>query len=75
VRLDEEALKQVALLTRGEYFYAGSAQDLIKVYESLSSKLVVERKETEVTALLALLGALLVALGAGLSVFWFGRVV
>ena len=38
-----------------------------------SNKLI-ERKETEVTALLALLGALLVALGAGLSVFWFGRV-
>jgi Ca-activated chloride channel family protein len=74
VRLDEETLKQVALLTRAEYFYAGSAQDLIKVYESLSSKLVVERKETEITALLALLGAFFVALGAGLSVYWFGRV-
>jgi len=74
VRLDEETLKQVALLTCAEYFYAGSAQDLIKVYESLSSKLVVERKETEITALLALLGAFFVALGAGLSVFWFGRV-
>lgn len=74
VRLDEETLKNVALLTRAEYFYAGSAQDLIKVYESLSSKLVVERKETEITALLALLGGLFVALGAGLSVFWFGRV-
>ena len=34
VRLDEETLKQVALLTRGEYFYAGTAEDLKKVYES-----------------------------------------
>lgn len=74
VRLDEETLKQVALLTRAEYFYAGTAQDLIKVYESLSSKLVVENKETEITALLALLGAALVALGAGLGLHWFGRV-
>jgi Ca-activated chloride channel family protein len=75
VRLDEETLKNVSVLTLAEYFYAGTAQDLVKVYESLSSKLVVERKETEVSALLAVLGALLAALGAGLSVFWFGRVV
>jgi Ca-activated chloride channel family protein len=74
VRLDEETLKSVAQLTRAEYFYAGTAQDLLKVYESLSSKLVMERKETEITALLALLGALLIALSAGLSVYWFGRV-
>jgi Ca-activated chloride channel family protein len=75
VRLDEETLKNVSVLTQAEYFYAGTAQDLIKVYESLSSKLVVERKETEVSAVLAVFGALLAALGAGLSVFWFGRVV
>jgi Ca-activated chloride channel family protein len=35
---------------------------------------VVEKKETEVSALLAAFGALLVLLSAGLSVFWFGRV-
>ncbi len=74
VRLDEETLKNVSVLTHGQYFYAGTAQDLMKVYESLSSKLVVERKETEISALFAVLGALLAALGAGLSVFWFGRV-
>ena len=28
VRLDEEALKAVADLTRAEYFYAGTAMDL-----------------------------------------------
>ncbi len=74
VRLDEAALKQVALLTQAEYFYAGTAQDLLKVYQSLSAKLVVERKETEITAFFAAAGALLALLGAGLSVWWFGRV-
>jgi Ca-activated chloride channel family protein len=74
VRLDEETLKNVSVVTQGQYFYAGTAQDLLKVYESLSSKLVVERKETEVSALFAVLGALLAALAAGLSVFWFGRI-
>ncbi len=75
VRLDEETLKNVSVLTQGQYFHAATAQDLMKVYESLSSKLVVERKETEISALFAVLGALLAALGTGLSVFWFGRVV
>jgi Ca-activated chloride channel family protein len=74
VRLDEAALKQIALLTQAEYFYAGTAQDLMKVYQSLSSKLVVEKKETEITAFFAAAGALLALLGAGLSVWWFGRV-
>ena len=74
VRLDEETLKNISVLTHGEYFYAGTAEDLKKVYESLSSRIVVERKETEVTALFAALGALLAVMAAGLSVWWFGRV-
>jgi Ca-activated chloride channel family protein len=74
VRLDEETLKSVATITQGEYFYAGTAEDLKKVYEGLSSRMVVERKETEVSALFAALGALLAFLSAGLSVWWFGRV-
>jgi Ca-activated chloride channel family protein len=74
VRLDEETLKSVSVLTRGEYFFAGTAEDLKKVYESLSSRVVVERKEQEVSALFAALGALLTVLSAGLSVWWFGRV-
>jgi Ca-activated chloride channel family protein len=74
VRLDEETLKNISVLTHGEYFYAGTAEDLKKVYESLSSRMVVERKETEVTALFAAAGALLALLSAGLSLWWFGRV-
>ena len=74
VRLDEETLKNISVLTHGEYFYAGTADDLKKVYESLSSRMVVERKETEITAIFAGLGALLAVLAAGLSLWWFGRV-
>jgi Ca-activated chloride channel homolog len=74
VRLDEETLKNISVLTRGEYFYAGTADDLKKVYENLSSRMVVERKETEISALFAALGALLATLAAGLSLWWFGRV-
>lgn len=74
VRLDDETLKNVSALTHGEYFYAGTAEDLKQVYESLSARMVVETKEVEVTALLAALGALLAVVAAGLSMWWFGRV-
>jgi Ca-activated chloride channel family protein len=74
VRLDEDTLKSIAALTRADYFYAGTAGDLKKVYQGLSTRLVVEKKETEIGALFAALGALLVVIAAGLSMWWFGRV-
>jgi len=74
VRLDEETLKSIAQKTEAEYFYAGTAHDLKKVYETLSSKLTVEKKETEVSALFAMAAAALALLSAGLSLFWFNRI-
>lgn len=74
VRLDEETLKAIAQKTAAEYYYAGTAQDLNKVYQNLSSRLTLEKKETEVSALLALAGALLALLAAGLSLLWFNRI-
>jgi len=74
VRLDEETLKQIANITHGEYFYAGNAVDLKKIYENLNSRLVLEKKETEISALFAGLGALLAVIAASLSVLWFHRI-
>jgi Ca-activated chloride channel family protein len=74
VRLDEETLKAIAQKTSAEYFYAGTAQDLKKVYETLSSKLTVEKKETEISALFAMAAAALALLSAGLSLVWFNRI-
>ena len=74
VRLDEEPLKAIADLTRAEYFYAGNALDLKKVYQSLTSKLVLEKRETEITALFSALAAATVLLSATLSLLWFNRV-
>ncbi|WP_164963774.1 VWA domain-containing protein [Rubrivivax sp. JA1026] len=74
VRLDEDTLRQIAQMTTGEYFYAGTAEDLKKVYQRLGSRMVVERKETEITALFAGLGALLALAASALSLWWFGRV-
>jgi len=74
VRLDEETLKAVAQKTAADYYYAGTAQDLKKVYETLSSRLTVEKKETEISALAAMAAAVLALLSAGLSLLWFNRV-
>ena len=74
VRLDEETLKSVAQRTQAEYFYAGTAADLKKVYETLSTRLTVEKKETEVSGLFALVGAVLALLSATLSLWWLGRI-
>jgi len=74
VRLDEATLKQVALTTQAEYFYAGTAESLKKVYEKLSTRLTVEKKETEISGLLALLAAVLAIASATLSLLWFNRI-
>ena len=74
VKLDEETLKAIAAKTNAEYFYAGTAENLKKVYNTLSSRLTVEKKETEISGLLALAAAALSLLSAGLSLLWFNRV-
>ena len=74
VRLDEETLKGIAKITGAQYFYAGSAPDLKKVYQSLNSRFVMEKKETEITALFAAAAALFALISALLSLLWFNRI-
>jgi Ca-activated chloride channel family protein len=73
VRLDEETLKAVADVTRAEYFNASTSAELRKVYRDLHSKLVLERKNVEVTSLITMGAALLVLLALGLSLWWSSR--
>jgi len=75
MRFDEETLKAIAEVTRAQYFHAGSAADLKKVYEGLNARLVLEKKETEITALFAAGAATLAAASAALSILWFHRIV
>lgn len=74
VRLDEDTLKAIAKITGGEYFHAGTAADLRKVYESLSTRFALERQETEISALFAAAAAALLLLAALLSMLWFHRI-
>jgi Ca-activated chloride channel family protein len=74
LQLDEPTLREVARMTGGEYHHAGTAEDLRGVYRNLGSRLQIQTRDTELTALLASLGAMLVLAAAGLSLLWFGRV-
>ena len=74
MRFDEESLKQIAELTKAEYFHAASAADLKKVYASLNTKLVLEKQATEITALFTAAAAVLATLAAALSLLWFNRI-
>ena len=71
---DEATLKAIAELTNAEYFHATSGAELRKIYDSLTSRFVLQRERTEVTAFFALGAALLVLLGAALSLIGFNRV-
>jgi Ca-activated chloride channel family protein len=75
LQLDEPTLREVARMTGGEYHHAASAEALRKVYQTLGSRLQTQARDTELSALLALLGALLLVAGSSLSVLWFGRLV
>jgi Ca-activated chloride channel homolog len=56
---NDETLKQIAAITRGEHFLARRAERLPGIYEKLGRRVVLEPREYEVTALVTALGALL----------------
>jgi Ca-activated chloride channel homolog len=71
--LDAPTLQEIARRTGGEYFEAQSADELGTVYNSLSTKLVGEKKLTEIAFIFAGIGALFAMLAGVLSLLWFGR--
>ena len=73
LQLDEPTLREVARMTGGEYHHAGSAEALHGVYAQLGSRMQVQARDTELTALLAAAAVVLIVAGATLSVLWFRR--
>lgn len=72
--LDATTLQDIADRTEGEYFEAQSSEALNEVYDSLSTKLVAEKKLTEIAFIFAGAGAVLALIAAGLSMAWLGRI-
>ncbi|MCC7328381.1 MAG: VWA domain-containing protein [Burkholderiales bacterium] len=70
VRLDEETLQAIADVTDGAYFHASTADDLKRVYRDMNTRLVLERRDTEVTFLFVATAAILLVASALLSLLW-----
>jgi Ca-activated chloride channel family protein len=70
-QVDEEALKAVAKTTEADYFKAGSAEDLKKVYQHLSTQFTLEKRDTEITSLLAGGALIFILMAIALSGLWF----
>ena len=73
--LDESLLRSIATTTNGTYFQAADAQALAKVYDSIDLSWTVQARRIEVTALFAAAAAVLLLVGAGLSLSRSGRVI
>ena len=71
---DRETLERIADETGGEYFEALTDSDLADVYEEIGSQVAYDDREREVTAAFAGVGAVLLAVGAAMSLLWFGRI-
>ena len=73
-QLNEGTLQEIALLTEGEYFIAEDTEALREIYDNLDPRFVVKSEEIEVTSILGGASALVLLVGGGLSLFWFGRI-
>jgi Ca-activated chloride channel family protein len=73
VGLDEAGLKRIAQNTGGQYFKANDAGDLVNIYKTLSTRLIVGKDQTEVTALFTAIAMAVLLVAGTLSLLWFNR--
>ena len=72
---DEASLHAIAQASGGKSFTAETTDDLSAVYERLGSQLGTKKEPRQITAGFAGAGLALLALGAALSLRWFGRLI
>jgi len=72
-RLDEAALQQIAELTGAAYYGPQDSAGLGGIYDEIATRLVARAEPTEVTALFAGAGLLLLLAGGLCSFMWFNR--
>lgn len=71
---DPETLARIAEISDGAAFEVGDAARLNEVYERLGRQLTRKTEKRQITAGFAGGGLILLLAGAGLSLFWFGRI-
>lgn len=72
--LNEELLQEIATTTDGTYYLAEDAESLARIYDEIDLRLTVQGEPREVTAFAAAAAVLIMIIGAGFSMRWFGRV-
>ena len=72
-QLEEPALQQIAQISEGAYYNAENQEQLQAIYDTLDLQLVVKPEQTEVTALFAGAGSVVLLIGAICSMLWLGR--
>ena len=70
---DTETLKEIAKISRGRFYEAADSAKLEEIYAGLGTRLSSKQVKEEVTVAFAGGALLLVLLGSGLSMAWFGR--
>jgi Ca-activated chloride channel family protein len=73
-QLNEDLLKQIALLTEGEYYHASDAGELRDIYENIDPGFVVKPEKMEITAVLTGVSLVILLMGALASLLWLGRI-
>lgn len=72
-RLDEQTLRTISEMTNGVYYNAQTEGDLVKVYENLSTNLVLKTDMIEVTAYFTAAAVFFSLLAGFFSLMWFNR--
>jgi Ca-activated chloride channel family protein len=72
-QLNEDLLKQISQISGGAYYNAQSEEDLAKIYDNITSQLVIKPEKTEITSILAGAGILALLIAGAFSLFWFNR--
>jgi Ca-activated chloride channel family protein len=72
---DPAALAQIARVSQGKAFTAGSSGRLKEIYEKLGSELGHRKEKRQITSAFAGGGLLLLLTGIAMSVRWFGRII
>jgi Ca-activated chloride channel family protein len=72
-QLDEALLKEISSTTDGTYYNAGDEEQLLQIYDTIGTQLVVKAEETELTSVLAGIAVFVMLIGAAFSLLWFGR--
>jgi Ca-activated chloride channel family protein len=71
---DPDSLAQIARVSRGKAYTAGSTDRLKEVYEELGSELGHKDEKRQITSVFAGGGLVLLLTGIAMSMRWFGRV-